>query len=134
MILNYFKYVILKVRFPFLQPFMLCFSTVILPFFRLLKVFPSVSVCSTFKGSSVMTVILIYKNIETKSAFKNTHSGFFHEGDTGDLLPFLTAASLENFLLDQITCNNLLLLCIMSHQFCFCGTEMCSKPGNKKSA
>lgn len=49
-----------------------------------------------------MTVILIYKNIETKSAFKNTHMAFLHEGVTGDMLPFLTAASLENFLLDSL--------------------------------
>lgn len=48
-----------------------------------------------------MTVILIYKNIETKSAFKNTHMAFLHEGVTGDMLSFLTAASLENFLLDS---------------------------------
>lgn len=79
-----------------------------------------------------MTVILIYKNIETKSVFKNTHMAFFHESGTGDMLPFLTAASLENFLLDQPTCNNLLLVHSVSHQFCLCA-QICSKPGNKNS-
>lgn len=71
-----------------------------------------------------MTVILISKNIETKSVFKNTDMAFFYESGTGDMLPFLTASSLENFLLDQLACNNLLLVHIMSHQFCLCSTDL----------
>lgn len=54
-----------------------------------------------------------------------------HKRDTGDMLPFLTAVSLENFLLGQLACNNLLLLLIVNHQFCFCGAEICSKRGNE---
>lgn len=57
-----------------------------------------------------------------------------HKGDTGDMLPFLTAASLENFLLGQLMSNNLLLLHTVNHQFCFCSAEICSKHGNEESA
>lgn len=62
------------------------------------------------------------------------HSWPLHKGDAGDMLPFLTAVSLENFLLGQRACNNLLLLHAVIHHFCFCAAEMCSKHGSEKSA
>jgi len=44
------------------------------------------------------------------------HVWCLHKGDAGDTLRFLTAASLENFLLGQLMCNNLLLLHVVKHQ------------------
>lgn len=61
------------------------------------------------------------------------HAWPLHKGSAGDMPPFLTAVSLEIFLLGQRTCNNLLLLRIVSHHFCFCAAEMGSKHGSEKS-
>lgn len=119
----------LKVIFPFLYA-MLFYSL-----FAIFSVFCSGSLLQrTCLPHSVITVILIYKNVEKKNLLSKAHVWPLHRGDSGDVLPFLTAASPENFLLGQLTRNNLLLLHIVNHQFCFCGAGVWSKHGNEKSA
>lgn len=69
-----------------------------------------------------------------QSLLLKAYSRPLHKGDAGDMLPFFPAVSLENFLLGQRACNNLLLLHAVIHHFCFCAAEMCSKHRSEKSA